>query len=120
MVAWSQHSKRNSAPHYGFGDGFSHGVPGEVFSRNRSNKEEDAMKNNKLCLAVSFVLTCGIIHAGNVVTDWNAIASTTIVTNGAKSPGASAVWFAYTSEEHTSELQSLRHLVCRLLLEKKT
>src|SRR5205814_7179219 len=30
-------------------------------------------------------------------------------------------WFANAvrSEEHTSELQSLRHLVCRLLLEKK-
>src|SRR5947199_4525029 len=27
---------------------------------------------------------------------------------------------ATRSEEHTSELQSLRHLVCRLLLEKKT
>src|SRR5262245_65103466 len=27
--------------------------------------------------------------------------------------------FAIRSEEHTSELQSLRHLVCRLLLEKK-
>src|ERR1035438_5086155 len=27
--------------------------------------------------------------------------------------------FAVRSEEHTSELQSLRHLVCRLLLEKK-
>src|SRR5258705_1798554 len=27
---------------------------------------------------------------------------------------------ARRSEEHTSELQSLRHLVCRLLLEKKT
>src|SRR5262245_64073173 len=26
---------------------------------------------------------------------------------------------ALRSEEHTSELQSLRHLVCRLLLEKK-
>src|ERR1035441_5897213 len=26
--------------------------------------------------------------------------------------------FDYRSEEHTSELQSLRHLVCRLLLEK--
>src|SRR5471030_3429205 len=26
---------------------------------------------------------------------------------------------AWRSEEHTSELQSLRHLVCRLLLEKK-
>src|SRR5205814_7463903 len=27
--------------------------------------------------------------------------------------------FELRSEEHTSELQSLRHLVCRLLLEKK-
>src|SRR5258705_5707687 len=27
--------------------------------------------------------------------------------------------FCLRSEEHTSELQSLRHLVCRLLLEKK-
>src|SRR5258705_8368843 len=26
----------------------------------------------------------------------------------------------WRSEEHTSELQSLRHLVCRLLLEKKS
>src|SRR5947199_1164518 len=31
------------------------------------------------------------------------------------SPGTPAA----RSEEHTSELQSLRHLVCRLLLEKK-
>src|SRR5437899_10034337 len=30
-----------------------------------------------------------------------------------------AVRRALRSEEHTSELQSLRHLVCRLLLEKK-
>src|SRR5438046_8154289 len=28
-------------------------------------------------------------------------------------------WAAYRSEEHTSELQSLTNLVCRLLLEKK-
>src|SRR5258705_8441185 len=28
-------------------------------------------------------------------------------------------WPSTRSEEHTSELQSLRHLVCRLLLEKK-
>src|SRR5262245_66612192 len=35
--------------------------------------------------------------------------------------GPAAVTFssAIRSEEHTSELQSLRHLVCRLLLEKK-
>src|SRR5258705_4257660 len=31
-------------------------------------------------------------------------------------PGDDREW---RSEEHTSELQSLRHLVCRLLLEKK-
>src|SRR5471030_3433203 len=31
----------------------------------------------------------------------------------------STVIRAHRSEEHTSELQSLRHLVCRLLLEKK-
>src|SRR5258705_5514889 len=33
--------------------------------------------------------------------------------------GGRAVVNAARSEEHTSELQSLRHLVCRLLLEKK-
>src|SRR5262245_9013639 len=33
--------------------------------------------------------------------------------------GDSADGFPGRSEEHTSELQSLRHLVCRLLLEKK-
>src|SRR5205814_9037283 len=32
---------------------------------------------------------------------------------------AAATILALRSEEHTSELQSLRHLVCRLLLEKK-
>src|SRR5437899_6941439 len=35
---------------------------------------------------------------------------------GIESPSYAA---AQRSEEHTSELQSLRHLVCRLLLEKK-
>src|SRR2546429_8078677 len=33
-------------------------------------------------------------------------------------PGSSASW-NWRSEEHTSELQSRLHLVCRLLLEKK-
>src|SRR5205814_6577914 len=33
--------------------------------------------------------------------------------------GDNDVWSVTRSEEHTSELQSLRHLVCRLLLEKK-
>jgi hypothetical protein len=44
-----------------------------------------------LCLALQ-------VRAASVVTDWNAIASTTIVVNGGKSPAASAVWFAYVSQ----------------------
>src|SRR5205814_3225118 len=35
------------------------------------------------------------------------------------SAGLGALMLIQRSEEHTSELQSLRHLVCRLLLEKK-
>lgn len=36
-------------------------------------------------------------QAQNVVSDWNAIASTTIVAHGGKSSTASGVWFAYAS-----------------------
>lgn len=35
--------------------------------------------------------------AQNVVTEWNGIASKTIVTNGGKPSATSSVWFAYTS-----------------------
>src|SRR2546425_4798003 len=34
-------------------------------------------------------------------------------------PGIGWPWYLFRSEEHTSELQSLAYLVCRLLLEKK-
>src|SRR5258705_8640139 len=37
----------------------------------------------------------------------------------AASPAPAGPAWPLRSEEHTSELQSLRHLVCRLLLEKK-
>src|SRR5262245_64188205 len=36
----------------------------------------------------------------------------------AEAEARGAITLARRSEEHTSELQSLRHLVCRLLLEK--
>src|SRR5262245_63753777 len=39
--------------------------------------------------------------------------------DGAGSLRAVPATVAVRSEEHTSELQSLRHIVCRLLLEKK-
>jgi hypothetical protein len=54
------------------------------------------MKISKAVL-VPLLFSCGTIHAGNVVTDWNTIASTTIVANAGKNPAASAVWFAYSS-----------------------
>src|SRR2546429_2488493 len=38
---------------------------------------------------------------------------------GSSCPGARCSWWTIRSEEHTSELQSRLHLVCRLLLEKK-
>src|SRR5262249_61491912 len=41
------------------------------------------------------------------------------VTTGAAPPGLLHAWRYPRSEEHTSELQSLTNLVCRLLLEKK-
>jgi hypothetical protein len=37
------------------------------------------------------------LPAQNVVTQWNAIASSTIVANGGKPSATSSVWFAYTS-----------------------
>src|SRR5437899_5185047 len=39
--------------------------------------------------------------------------------NGPRCPHTARIRPGVRSEEHTSELQSLRHLVCRLLLEKK-
>src|SRR5437899_4457872 len=38
---------------------------------------------------------------------------------GELAPDSGSILLFDRSEEHTSELQSLRHLVCRLLLEKK-
>src|SRR5262245_63308408 len=46
-------------------------------------------------------------------------ASLTMITLQPEASSDTEPWLS-RSEEHTSELQSLRHLVCRLLLEKKT
>jgi hypothetical protein len=43
------------------------------------------------------IFTALMLDAANVVTDWNAIASATIVKNGKKASTPSGVWFAYTS-----------------------
>src|SRR5262245_64202609 len=56
------------------------------------------------------------VKKGDVVYDLGSGDGRIVITAAKK--GARAVGFDVRSEEHTSELQSLRHLVCRLLLEK--
>src|SRR5258708_25952325 len=52
-------------------------------------------------------LPAGTLTSNSVTFGWKAGA------------GADGYWLDVRSEEHTSELQSPDHLVCRLLLEKK-
>src|SRR5438270_13638454 len=47
-------------------------------------------------LSVAVVLTCTTASAQNVITDWDTIASTTIVNNAGTPPGAAGIWFAYS------------------------
>jgi hypothetical protein len=54
------------------------------------------LRSKKLCLIAPLVLA-SVLNAGNVVADWNAIGSTTVIANGGKVPAASTVWLAYSS-----------------------
>jgi hypothetical protein len=54
------------------------------------------IRSKKLALVASLALA-SVLNARNVVADWNAIASTTVIANGGKVPGASTVWLAYSS-----------------------
>src|SRR6266481_7782644 len=58
-----------------------------------------------------------VVPAGGAVADATEYAETELFAEQAESKFAALV--AARSEEHTSELQSQFHLVCRLLLEKK-
>jgi hypothetical protein len=57
------------------------------------------MQRFKIFLAVSVGFLASVVQtsAQNVVTDWNTIASQTIVKTAGKTPGASSVWFAYAA-----------------------
>jgi hypothetical protein len=51
----------------------------------------------KFVAVITACFVAASARAGNVVIDWNQIASTTIVKNGGKGAGVSSIWFAYTS-----------------------
>src|SRR5690554_7154849 len=61
------------------------------------------------------------LHDALPISSSDAMSATSVLTASARPPisRATARPFASRSEEHTSELQSRPHLVCRLLLEKK-
>src|SRR6476469_9373314 len=47
--------------------------------------------------SAAVLLACATVSAQNVISDWDAIASTTIVNNAGTPPGAAGIWFAYAS-----------------------
>jgi len=52
----------------------------------------------RICLFFTAVLLTAVVaSAQNAVTDWNTIASTTVVVGGGKGPAPSFVWLAYSS-----------------------
>jgi len=56
----------------------------------------ERLRASLLLVTISICTACRL-HGSNVVTEWNTIASTTIVKNGGKGSTPSGVWFAYTS-----------------------
>src|SRR2546425_8268150 len=73
-------------------------------------------------LALAAVAAVGVAMAGNVLNDiWDQAADRVNRSGGegALPTGPVNAVGGLRSEEHTSELQSLAYLVCRLLLEKK-
>src|SRR5439155_24169919 len=71
--------------------------------------------------AASFFVAVGVLFdPATLAAVWPAALVLTLVVLSGKVAGVAAgVFLAGRSEEHTSELQSRGHLVCRLLLEKK-
>jgi hypothetical protein len=55
------------------------------------------------------LLTAVESHAQNVVTQWNSIASATIIAHGGKPPASSGVWFAYTSIAEYDAVNAIHH-----------
>ncbi len=59
------------------------------------------------------------LSAANVVTDWNTVASTTIVKNAGNGPGAAGVWFAYSSIAVYDAVNAITRPVSALLLHRR-
>src|ERR1022692_368675 len=69
----------------------------ESISRLHHQKGEEFMIRSKELWLIAPLALASVLNAGNVVADWNAIGSATVIANGGKAPGASTVWLAYSS-----------------------
>src|SRR5437899_1030039 len=99
-----------------FGHSFEKSLPVRTIYLERL---PNSLKLGLAAFVISMVLgvPLGMLSALRVNTWWDNVGKT-IALLGLSMPGF-FVGLVLRSEEHTSELQSLRHLVCRLLLEKK-
>ena len=68
------------------------------------------MKNTRFVLALALaVLAATCVSAQNVVVNWDAIASTTIVSNAKEPSATSSVWFAYVHLAVFDAVNSIDH-----------
>ncbi len=68
------------------------------------------MKTTRFALSLAFaVLAATCVNAQNVVVNWDAIASTTIVSNAKEASATSGVWFAYVHLAVFDAVNSIDH-----------
>src|SRR5262245_44120925 len=113
--------------------------------RSNTRRTGVAILECALVMPVLMLVLFAMLDLGLAAVRYNALADASrrvareVILHGSVAPTSSGMWGPTTfsgtaasgsvivapiqntlrSEEHTSELQSLRHLVCRLLLEKK-
>src|SRR5437899_9303756 len=103
-------------------------APRRISYRKTSRQSHEQLREPR---AVSVTILFVLVPIGAIVAWWLSQQRLTakpwlevgaigeVPDTGASSLPAATIGLGVRSEEHTSELQSLRHLVCRLLLEKK-
>ena len=67
------------------------------------------MNRHLVSLLSAATLVTPLLSAQNVVTDWNGIASITIVSNAGKGSAPSGIWFAYVSVAVYDAVNAVHH-----------
>src|SRR5437870_9003825 len=90
------------------------GPPSAPSTVARSTREQDPLRASSNAWFVGVLVAgYGLLLVGTTSAEWLSLGGP------GSHLGPPSIIQAFRSEEHTSELQSRGHLVCRLLLEKK-